>query len=241
MRRALLCSLIGASMLAGCASTEPGQQGSSYKNTGIGAGVGAVAGGLLGAVLDKHHRGTGALIGAAGGAALGGGTGYLFDRQQKAFDDSLAAEQRQNQVQIQRVRDDLLKITLQNQVLFDFDKASVKPAMEPTLTKLASVLVKYDQSDATVVGYTDSVGSEAYNKQLSLRRAQAVVDFLVAQGVPAQRLRAEGMGEANPVASNATDAGRQLNRRVEILVSPSSSPQPQPQPQQPRQAPAPTT
>ncbi len=229
MRHAAVSLLIGASMLAGCAS-QPGEGASPYRNTGIGAGVGAVAGGVLGAVLDKHHRGTGALIGAAGGAALGGGTGYLFDRQQHAFDDALATEQRQNQIKIQRVRDDLLKITLQNQILFDFNKADIKPSFDPILTKLADVLKKYDQSDATVVGYTNSVGSEAYNKQLSLRRAQAVVDDLVAKGVPASRLRADGMGEANPVASNDTEAGRQLNRRVEILVSPTSSPPPSPGP-----------
>ena len=230
MRHVAVSLLIGASLLAGCASTEPGQEGSSYKNTGIGAGVGAVAGGLLGAVLDKHHRGTGALIGAAAGGAVGGGTGYLFDRQQKAFDDALATEQRQNQVKVQRVRDDLLKITLQNQVLFAFNKADIQPSFDPILTKLADVLKKYDQSDATVVGYTNSVGSEAYNKELSLRRAQAVVADLVAKGVPASRLRADGMGEASPVASNDTEAGRQLNRRVEILVSPTSSPPPSPGP-----------
>ncbi|MCL6607877.1 MAG: OmpA family protein [Geminicoccaceae bacterium] len=118
------------------------------------------------------------------------------------------------------MRDDLLKITLQNEILFDFARADIKPAFAPTLDKLAGVLRKYDRSFATVVGHTDSIGSEAYNQALSLRRAEAVVDALVARGVPAGRLSAAGRGESEPRADNATEAGRQLNRRVEIFVSP---------------------
>ena len=124
--------------------------------------------------------------------------------------------------EVERVREDLLRITLSNEVSFDFDSAEIKPAFRPTLQRLAEVLIKYDRSRALIVGHTDSVGPEDYNLDLSLRRAEAVRDALVAYGVPPERLSVEGRGEAEPRASNATEAGRQLNRRVEILVSPAT-------------------
>lgn len=203
--------------LAGCAGTE--RTVGEYDKTVIGAATGAVIGGVAGAVLDKKDR-RGVPIGAAVGAAIGGGIGYLFDRQEQEMRAAVAREQELGRAEVERVRDDLLKITLQNEVLFDFGKAEIKPAFAPTLDKLAAVLVKYDRSFATVIGHTDSIGSEAYNQALSERRAQAVVDALASRGVSPGRMSAAGRGESEPRADNATEAGRQLNRRVEILVSP---------------------
>ncbi len=203
--------------LAGCAGSE--QSVGEYDKTVIGAATGAVIGGVAGAVLDKKDK-RGVPIGAAAGAAIGGGIGYLFDRQEQEMRAAVAREREAGRAEVERVRGDLLKITLQNEVLFDFDKAEIKPGFAPTLDKLAAVLVKYDRSFATVIGHTDSIGSEAYNQALSERRAEAVVDALVARGVPAGRLSAAGRGEREPRADNTTEAGRQLNRRVEILVSP---------------------
>jgi outer membrane protein OmpA-like peptidoglycan-associated protein len=212
-----LAALAALLLLAGCAGSE--ERLGTYDKTVIGAATGAVVGGVAGAVLDKKDR-RGVPIGAAVGAAIGGGIGYLFDRQEEDFKAVLAREQEAGRAEVERVRDDLLKITLQNEILFDFARADIKPAFAPTLDKLAGVLRKYDRSFATVVGHTDSIGSEAYNQALSLRRAEAVVDALVARGVPAGRLSAAGRGESEPRADNATEAGRQLNRRVEIFVSP---------------------
>ena len=212
-----LAALAALLLLAGCAGSE--ERLGTYDKTVIGAATGAVLGGVTGAVLDKKDR-RGVPIGAAVGAAIGGGIGYLFDRQEEDFKAVLAREQEAGRAEVERVRDDLLKITLQNEILFDFARADIKPAFAPTLDKLANVLRKYDRSFATVVGHTDSIGSEAYNQALSLRRAEAVVDALVARGVPAGRLSAVGRGESEPRADNATEAGRQLNRRVEIFVSP---------------------
>jgi outer membrane protein OmpA-like peptidoglycan-associated protein len=212
-----LAALAALLLLAGCAGSE--ERLGTYDKTVIGAATGAVVGGVAGAVLDKKDR-RGVPIGAAVGAAIGGGIGYLFDRQEEDFKAVLAREQEAGRIEVERVRDDLLKITMQNEILFDFAKADIKPAFAPTLDKLAGVLRKYDRSFATVVGHTDSIGSEAYNQALSLRRAEAVVDALVARGVPASRLSAVGRGESEPRADNTTEAGRQLNRRVEIFVSP---------------------
>ena len=128
--------------------------------------------------------------------------------------------QRTRQAEVERLREDLLKITLQNEVLFDSGKAELKPAFAPTVEKLASVLAKYDRSVATVFGHTDNVGSEEFNQELSVRRAEAVSQALSARGVPAGRLSAAGRGEREPRVDNITEANRQLNRRVEILVSP---------------------
>jgi outer membrane protein OmpA-like peptidoglycan-associated protein len=210
------CSALGALLLAACTTHADGTQ--SANKTAIGAGIGAVAGGVLGNRLDKDNRVRGTVIGAAAGTAAGAGIGYLMDRQEAELRDQLASERTDHAIELERVRDDLLKLTLANEISFDFGSAAIKPAFRPTLVKLADVLKKYDRNEITVIGHTDSVGSESYNELLSERRAVAVRDELTMLGVPSSRLRAFGRGEFEPRAGNSTEAGRQLNRRVEIMV-----------------------
>ncbi len=184
----------------------------------IGAGVGAAAGAIVGQVVGHDTKGT--LIGAAVGALAGGAVGHYMDNQQAEFEAELAREQQQHQIEIERMKDDTLKLSVNNEVSFDFGKDNVKPAFYPTLDKLAAVLMKYDRTVVHIIGHTDSIGSEAYNQALSERRAQAVANYLISRGVPASRIRTEGRGESEPRDTNETEAGRQLNRRVEIYVKP---------------------
>jgi outer membrane protein OmpA-like peptidoglycan-associated protein len=186
--------------------------------TAVGAGVGALAGGVLGNRLDKDKRGRGTVIGAAAGAAAGAGIGYLMDRQEAELREQLANERTDHAIELERVREDLLKLTLSNEISLDFDSAAIKPAFKPTMYKLAEVLRKYDRNEITIIGHTDATGAEGYNQQLSERRAVAVRDELVTLGVPGSRLRAFGRGELEPRSDNGNEAGRQLNRRVEIMV-----------------------
>ena len=149
---------------------------------------------------------------------MGGGLGYMMDRQETELRDQLASERAQHQVEVERVREDLLKLTLANEVSFDVDSAVIKPAFQPTLAKVAEVLTRYGDNEVTIVGHTNSTGSDAYNQSLSQRRAAAVLAELERLGVPASRLQARGEGESEPRASNTTAAGREQNRRVEILL-----------------------
>ncbi len=132
----------------------------------------------------------------------------------------MAEEQRQKEIEMERLKDDTLKLTMSSEVSFDYDSAAIKPAFRDTLDKLADLLRKYDRTMVHVVGHTDSRGTDAYNQSLSERRARAVMDYLVSRGVPAERLRSEGRGEREPRDTNATEAGRQLNRRVEVYMKP---------------------
>lgn len=207
----LTIALLSGVLLAGCATTDPNRRAKT------GAAVGAVAGAVLGHQLD--HK-SGKFVGAAVGAITGAAVGNYMDNQEKDFQRSLEAEQRDNALQIERLKDDTLKLTLDSEVSFDFDKADIKPAFQPSLDKLANVLLKYNRTIVHVVGHTDSVGSDAYNLDLSRRRAEAVARYLESRGVPADRLRTEGRGESQPRAGNDSEAGRQLNRRVEIFVKP---------------------
>jgi outer membrane protein OmpA-like peptidoglycan-associated protein len=179
--------------------------------------VGAVAGAVVGHQLDGN---AGRFVGAAVGALAGGAVGNYMDRQQRDFEDELAREREANQLEIERLKDDTLKLTVDSEVSFDFDRAEIKPAFRPSLDKLAGVLRKYDRTVVHVVGHTDSTGPDDYNKRLSERRARNVGDYLIGQGVPSSRLITEGRGETEPRDSNATESGRQLNRRVEIFVKP---------------------
>ena len=189
-----------------------------HQRAKIGAAVGAAAGAAAGYAIDDGAKG--ALIGAAVGALAGGAVGNYMDNQQREFEQALAEEQARHDIEIERLKDDVLKLDLSSEVSFDYDSASLKPGFYPTLEKLADVITKYDRTVVHVVGHTDSTGSAEYNQRLSEERAQTVVSYLLSNGVPADRLRSEGRGESAPRATNDTEAGRQLNRRVEIYVKP---------------------
>lgn len=197
--------------IAGCAADDPNRRAKT------GAAIGAITGAVLGHQLDSK---SGRFVGAAVGALAGAAVGNYMDKQQQEFDAALADEQRRNAIEIQRLQDETLKIDIASEVSFDFGSAAIKPAFRPTLDKVADVLNRYPKSIVHVVGHTDSVGSDAYNQRLSEQRAQSVLDYLASRGVTRDRLRAEGRGEMEPRESNATEAGRQLNRRVELYVKP---------------------
>ncbi len=204
-------ALLVAAALTGCATDDPNRRAKT------GAAIGAVAGAILGHQIDGN---SGRYVGAALGALAGGGAGYYMDNQQKEFEQALREEERNNQLEIERLRDDVLKLSLDSEVSFDVDQSQIKQAFKPSLDKLADVLIKYDRTAVHVVGHTDSTGSDSYNQSLSERRAQSVSSYLEQRGVPYQRLRYEGRGEFEPRDTNATAAGRQLNRRVEVYVKP---------------------
>lgn len=212
MNTVLKVAVVALSLLAisACAPNDP------YMRTKTGAAIGAIAGGVLG---HQVNHGGGKYVGAALGAAIGGGIGYAMDRQAHQL-QQLAAENRRMGMEVQRLQDGSIKVNLPNGVLFDFDSAAVKPKFQPTLNRIAGILNQDQRSTVTVLGYTDSTGAADYNLKLSRRRAHAVADYLAARGVAPQRLHAEGRGESNPRASNASARGRQLNRRVELYIRP---------------------
>ncbi len=182
---------------AGCAS--PG------KRTAVGAGAGAVGGAGIGAIIGG---GRGAAIGAGIGAAAGGLIGNRLDKQ---------AQELAEVAETKRTADGIL-VNLKNDLLFETGKATLTPEANTQLTQLGSILVKYPNNQVTVHGYTDSVGTEAFNESLSLKRAHAVQGVLRASGVPENQLRTEGHGEHMPLVGNDTKENRAKNRRVELKI-----------------------
>lgn len=204
--------------LAGCASSG-GYKYEENRNATIGAVGGAVVGALVGGQMDNDgNRDRGRIVGALVGAAAGAGIGSYMDSQEAAMRAELEAEQRRHAIEIQRIKEDTLKLILNDDVSFDFDSAVVKPSFYSSLNKMAQVLVKYADTRITVVGHTDSRGSERYNQNLSERRAIAVRDYFSVRGVNTARMDILGKGELEPRDTNATEAGRSRNRRVEVLV-----------------------
>ena len=143
-----------------------------------------------------------------------------MDKQQAEFEKELKAERDAHQMEMERLKDDTLKLTVDSEVSFVFDRYSIKPAFKPSLQKLAALINKYDRTVVHIIGHTDSIGSYEYNQLLSERRAEDVASFLSYEGVSRVRLHTEGRGEYEPRDTNETEAGRQLNRRVEIFIKP---------------------
>ena len=125
--------------------------------------------------------------------------------------------QRVNELEAQRTERGLV-LTL-GDVLFAFDKADLKSGGIQAVEKLSMFLQEYPERNVMIEGFTDNVGSETYNQQLSERRASAVKQALVNRGIRTTRIRIRGYGERYPVASNSNEAGRQQNRRVEVVIS----------------------
>jgi len=214
--------LMGSAIaLAGCATSPNDPNKNTKTGAASGAAIGAIAGAIIGYQGNRSSGAlTGALVGAAAGGALGAGVGVYMDKQQAEFEQKLAAEKRAHQVEIERLKNENLKITMNSEVSFDFDSAAIKPAFNRTLDKVSDILQRYPRTTIHVVGYTDATGSAGYNRRLSEDRANAVAWYLEDSGLAPQRVMAEGRGEVQPRASNRTEAGRQLNRRVEMLIVP---------------------
>jgi len=206
MRRARdgVALLLIAVALSACATLNKKEQG---------AIIGAGAGGAVGAVVGNQTGSTtrGAIIGAVVGGVVGTIIGNQMDQQAKELKQNIPG------ATVARVGEGI-QVTFASGLLYDFDSDVVRATAAENLRNLAASLSKYPNTDLLIVGYTDAAGASDYNLALSERRAMAVSTFLATQGVAVSRLRTTGRGEMEPVSANDSDAGRQLNRRVEVAI-----------------------
>jgi len=209
--------LIAVLALAGCAADQP-LGGMGHREQG--AILGAVGGAVIGAVAYDKNRTKGAVIGAVGGGLAGGAVGRYMDDQKRDLEKNLSSEIKTGQARVEKLPNDVVRITMTSQTAFDTNSANIKSGFESTMDKLADVMVRYGKTTLTIVGHTDDVGSNAYNQSLSERRALSVAEYLEQKRVDSMRLATAGKGETQPRSTNNTEAGRQENRRVEIYVEP---------------------
>jgi outer membrane protein OmpA-like peptidoglycan-associated protein len=208
--------------LVGCATTDeygnPRPMTESEKGVGIGAATGAAAGAIIGSL--SGDAGKGALIGAVGGAITGGLVGTYMENQRKDFERALADEIARGDIRVEKLPNDQLLVGMTSATTFDVDSSDIKPGFYSTMDKISGIVNKYGKTRLVIAGYTDNTGSDAYNADLSRRRAGAVESYLLSDQVAPQRLSSIGYGESRPIAPNDTEAGRTLNRRVEITIIP---------------------
>ncbi len=185
----------------------------ALNNKEKGAIIGGVGGGVAGGVIGNQTGSTtrGAIIGAVVGGAAGAVIGHQMDQQAKELQQNIPG------ATVTRVGEGIA-VTFASGLLYDFDSDIVRSEAAQNLRNLASSLNKYPSTDLLIVGHTDAVGSSEYNQGLSQRRSTAAANYLTGQGVDATRLQAVGRGETEPLATNDTEGGRQLNRRVEIAI-----------------------
>ncbi len=213
-RNFVLLLVASAFAISACATDMHPTQRGAVIGTGVGAGTGALLGQAIG--RDTTSTVIGALAGAAVGGLAGGAIAGYMDRQEQelrrleAISQGATVERHQQQ----------LTVTLRSDVLFDVDSSMLKPGAYDEIDFVADTLLRYPETVVMVDGHTDSTGSAAYNQRLSEERALSVRNALIQRGVDHRRITARGFGETRPVASNASESGRQLNRRVAITIIP---------------------
>jgi len=212
----MILLVAGSFALTGCMDPGPEPQNGNTR-TQNGALIGAGLGALLGATKESgSDRFKNAAIGAALGAGVGAIIGNQLDKQAAELRGSMG-----NDVKIVNTGDRLI-VTMPQDILFDTGSALVRSDLRNDLRTLANNLRSYPDTTVDVLGHTDNVGAADYNQNLSARRASAVAFVLMDAGVQASRVRSFGRGEDEPVASNQTASGRQQNRRVEIVIRPTT-------------------
>lgn len=212
--RVLISALAAVSLvsLSACV-TDPNTGERTVSRTAIGGVGGAGLGYLLGGLIGGK---TARIVGAGIGAAAGGYVGYRMDQQIRELDEATAG----TGVDVsQTPNGDGILVNLP-EVTFAVDSSTISPQMRDVLDRVAQSMIQYPNSLIDVMGHTDSTGSDAYNLDLSRRRAEAVTNFLVSRGVARSRIESIGYGEQYPIADNTTEEGRARNRRVEIRITP---------------------
>ncbi|MEJ2043980.1 MAG: OmpA family protein [Reinekea sp.] len=207
-------ALTGA-VLSGCTTLDAYTGQTQVSNTS----KGAIAGGLIGAVIGaatapKSERAKRAIIGAGIGGVAGGGAGLYMDKQEKELRKELV----NSGVQVHRTNNDQIQLIMPGNITFDVNSSDVAQSFLPTLRSVAKVLDEYENTLVTISGHTDSSGSESYNQLLSEQRATSVANIILAEGIVVERVAAQGFGESQPIQDNSTAGGRAANRRVEITL-----------------------
>jgi outer membrane protein OmpA-like peptidoglycan-associated protein len=213
MKKTVL-AVLAATVFVGACTTDPytGQPrvanslGGAAIGAGLGAGLGMLAGG------DDRRN---ALIGAGIGALAGGLAGNYMDQQEAELRRQLQG----TGVSVTRAGDQII-LNMPSNITFATDQDQVMPTFYPTLNSVALVVNKFNRTIVDVYGHTDSTGSASHNFELSQRRALSVANYLNGRGVDSRRFAVTGFGATRPIATNATEAGRAENRRVEIQLSP---------------------
>ena len=203
LARLALLAMVATSITA-CATFNKKRQGAV-----IGAAAGAAAGGVIGNNTGSTARG--AIIGAVVGGTAGAIIGHQMDQQAKELKLDIPG------ATIERVGEGI-QITFASGLMYDFDSDAIRATAGTNLQNLAVSLKKYPNTVLLVVGHTDALGSSTYNQDLSQRRADAAMRYLGQNGIVSSRLHTAGRGEMEPVASNDTEGGRQLNRRIEVAI-----------------------
>jgi len=197
--------------LAGCANMSETQKGTA-KGAAIGAGAGAVVGAVAGG-------GKGAAIGAGVGAVGGAIAGNVWSKRMEAQKQEMEQATAGTGVAVTQTEDNRLKLEIPSDISFDTNRADIKSNFRPILDKFAASLVQNPATTVTIIGHTDSTGTDAINNPLSINRAASTRDYITARGVAVSRISIDGRGSREPVASNDTVQGRAMNRRVEIYVA----------------------
>ena len=208
----LIFAASALTLVAACDTTGPNGNQNAQQGALIGAGVGALTGILRGDSVEDRRRGAlvGAVIGAAGGAVIGN----QLDKQEEELRASLG-----NNVGIVNNGNNLV-VTLPQAILFATNSTAVSGRSQTDLRTLANSINQYPNTTVNVIGHTDNVGDASYNFDLSQHRAQAVTSVLISAGVTPARIISTGQGENRPIATNQTPEGRQANRRVEVVITP---------------------
>lgn len=204
--------LSSALVLTSCEAVQ--NSNNQQRGTAIGAAAGAILGGVLGNNIGKGgNTAQGAVLGGIIGGVAGNVIGRKMDKQAKEIKETLPG------AEVERVGEGI-KVTLPESVVnFGFNSSNLTATAKTNLDKLAEVLLNNPDTNISIYGHTDSKGTDEYNKQLSEKRAAAVKTYLAGKGVASSRITTIGVGEAEPIASNETEAGRAKNRRVEFAIT----------------------
>ena len=207
----MTAAAIAISGLSGCANMTETQQG-----TAKGAGIGAVAGAVLGAATGGSK---GAATGAVLGGAVGAGGGYLWSKKMQDQKTAMERATVGTGVAVSQTQDNRLKLDIPSDISFATNRSDINASFAPVLSQFATSLNQNPVTTVSIIGHTDSTGSDSINNPLSVDRAESTRDFLTARGVQRNRIMIDGRGSREPIADNNNSQLRAKNRRVEIYVA----------------------
>lgn len=210
-KKIVVSAVLVAFTLGGCASMTETQKG-----TAKGAGIGAVAGAVVGAVVGK---GKGAAIGAVVGGAAGAVAGNVWSKRMEAQKKEMEEATAGTGVEVTQTDDNRLKLEIPSDISFAVGHSNIDANFRSVLNTFATGLVSNASTNVTIIGHTDSSGSDAVNDPLSVDRASSVRNYLSSKGVDYNRFTVEGRGSHAPIVANDTAVNRAKNRRVEIYVA----------------------